>query len=137
MFFILSLKLKLLFQIVGYHAVQKARPRNVFTPHFRTYPRRLGYLLEKMSPARFIPRPHQGIIKPFSLWLKITKKVSYNIASEANYVYIMSGQKLIKNSKNGQYWKIFEAVLPDRSILIGQKLVEKSHKSKIQMRHFD
>ena len=66
MFFILSLKLKLLFQIVGYHAVQKARPRNVFTPHFRTYPRRLGYLLEKMSPARFIPRPHQGIIKPFS-----------------------------------------------------------------------
>ena len=67
MFFILSLKLQLLlFQIVGYHAVQKARPRNVFTPHFRTYPRRLGYLLEKMSPARFIPRPHQGIIKPFS-----------------------------------------------------------------------
>ena len=30
--------------------------------------------------------------------LKITKKVSFNIASEASYVYILSGQKLIKNA---------------------------------------
>ena len=37
----------------------------------------------------------------------------------------------LKTGKCGQ------TVLPDRSILIGQKLVEKSHKSKIQMRHFD
>ena len=29
--------------------------------------------------------------------LKITEKVSFNIASEANYVCILSGQKLIKN----------------------------------------
>ena len=29
--------------------------------------------------------------------LKITEKVSFNIASEASYVYILSGQKLIKN----------------------------------------
>ena len=36
--------------------------------------------------------------------LKITEKVSYNIASEASYVYILSGQKLIKNAKNGQFW---------------------------------
>ena len=28
--------------------------------------------------------------------LKITEKVSFNIASEASYVYILSGQKLIK-----------------------------------------
>ena len=31
-------------------------------------------------------------------WLKITEKVSFNIASEASYVYILSGQKLIKNA---------------------------------------
>ena len=33
-------------------------------------------------------------------FLKITEKVSFNIASEASYVYILSGQKLIKNAKN-------------------------------------
>ena len=27
------------------------------------------------------------------------KKVSFNIASEASYVYILSGQKFIKNAK--------------------------------------
>ena len=30
--------------------------------------------------------------------LKITEKVSFNIASEASYVYILSGQKFIKNA---------------------------------------
>ena len=34
---------------------------------------------------------------------KITEKVSFNIASEASYVYILSGQKLLKNAKNGQF----------------------------------
>ena len=34
-----------------------------------------------------------------SQWLKITEKVSFNIASEASYVYILSGQKFIKNAK--------------------------------------
>ena len=36
-----------------------------------------------------------------SLCLKIIEKVSFNIASEASYVYILSGQKLIKNAKKG------------------------------------
>ena len=40
--------------------------------------------------------------------LKITEKVSFNIASEANYSYILSGQKLIKNAKNGSFWRVFE-----------------------------
>ena len=40
--------------------------------------------------------------------LKITEKVSFNIASEASYVYILSGQKLIKNVKNGPFWRVFE-----------------------------
>ena len=33
------------------------------------------------------------------LSLKITEKVSFNIASEASYIYILSGQKFIKNAK--------------------------------------
>ena len=37
-------------------------------------------------------------------YLKIAEKVSlHNIVSEASYVYILSGQKLIKNAKNGQF----------------------------------
>ena len=62
--------------------------------------------------------------------LKITEKVSFNIASEASYVYIWSVQKLIKNAKNdqfGEFWKpeaCGQTVLPDRSILKGQKLAE-------------
>ena len=31
--------------------------------------------------------------------LKISEKVSFNIASEASYVSILSGQKLMKNAK--------------------------------------
>ena len=30
--------------------------------------------------------------------LKIAENVSFNIASEASYVYILSGQKFIKNA---------------------------------------
>ena len=40
--------------------------------------------------------------------LKITEKVSFNIASEASYVYILSGRKLIKNAKNCPFWRVFE-----------------------------
>ena len=36
-------------------------------------------------------------------WLKITKIVSFYIASEASYVYILSGQIIIKNATN--WWK--------------------------------
>ena len=63
--------------------------------------------------------------------MKITEKVSFNIASEASYVYILSGQKCIINAKKclilASFWKpeaCGQTVLPDRSILIGQKLVE-------------
>ena len=40
--------------------------------------------------------------------LKTTEKVTFNIASQASYVYILSGQKLIKNAKNGPFWQVFE-----------------------------
>ena len=41
-------------------------------------------------------------------WLKITEKVSFKLAGEASYVYILSGQKLIENAKNGPFWRVFE-----------------------------
>ena len=41
-------------------------------------------------------------------WMKITEKVLFNIVSEASYVYILSGQKLIRNAKNGPIWRVFE-----------------------------
>ena len=59
--------------------------------------------------------------------MKITEKVSFNIASEASYVYILSVQKFIKNAKNASFWKPEadgQTVLPDRLISIGQKLVD-------------
>ena len=34
------------------------------------------------------------------------QKVSFNIASEASYVYILSEQKSIKNAKIGQFWLV-------------------------------
>ena len=30
------------------------------------------------------------------------------MASEASYLYILSGQKLIKNAQNGQFWQVFK-----------------------------
>ena len=39
--------------------------------------------------------------------VKITEKVSFNIASKASYVYILSGQELTKNAKNGLFWQSF------------------------------
>ena len=58
----------------------------------------------------------------------MTEKVSFNIASEASYVYILSGQKFSENAKNDQFWRVFEktetfgqTVLPDKSFLIRYK----------------
>ena len=42
------------------------------------------------------------------IWKSQKIKVSFNIASEASYVYILSGQKLIKNTKNCPIWRAFE-----------------------------
>ena len=85
---------------------------------------RLGYSrkkLEKKHWAEMVDNPRRPVIhwhvlqvrKPerfqrFARCLKITEKVSFNIASEASYVYILSGQKLIKDAKNGPFWRVFE-----------------------------
>ena len=73
-----------------------------------------------------------------------SEKVSFRIASDASYVYILSWQKLIKNSKNAPFWRLLEnsvacgqTLLPDKSILIGQKLAENAKMAKIQMGHFE
>ena len=59
------------------------------------------------------------------------KKVSFNIGSEVSYVYILSGQKFIKNAQNGPSWQLFvnlklavKQFYQTGKFLIGQKLVE-------------
>ena len=46
---------------------------------------------------------------PTARCLKITEKVSFNIKSEASYN--LSGQKLLKNAKNGPFWRVFEDLM--------------------------
>ena len=46
-------------------------------------------------------------IQRTSRCLKIIEKVLFNIASEASNVYILGGQKLIKNAKN-EFGRTFE-----------------------------
>ena len=66
-------------------------------------------------------------------------KVLFNIVSEASYVHILSQQKFLKNALNGQFWRGFkkpeacgQTVVPDRSILIGQKLMGKAKNQKFK-----
>ena len=47
------------------------------------------------------------LLSPFTVF-ENHKKVSFNIASETSYVYILSGPKCIKNAKNVQFWRVFE-----------------------------
>ena len=42
--------------------------------------------------------------------MKITEKVSFNIASEASYVY-----KLLKNALNGQFWRVLDEFRLEKS----------------------
>ena len=69
--------------------------------------------------------------------MKITEKVSFNIASEASYVYNKSGQKFIKNGEFLNSEVGGQTVLPDMSILIGQKLVENAKIEKLKWDIFD
>ena len=45
-------------------------------------------------------------VQVLSRCLKITEKVSVNIASEASFVYILNGQNLIKKEKNCPFWSL-------------------------------
>ena len=69
--------------------------------------------------------------------LKITKIVSFYIASEASYVCNIL--KCPKNDQFGDFLKTetcVQTVLPDGSTLIGQKLVETAKIQKFQKGHF-
>ena len=51
---------------------------------------------------KWVPTEFQG-----KKSLKIAQKVACNIASEASYVYILSGQKFIKSAKKWSILAIF------------------------------
>ena len=62
---------------------------------------------------------------------KSQKKSHSTLRAKRGYVYILSGQKLIKNAKNGPLWRVFENLklavkqrYQTGPVLIGQKLVE-------------
>ena len=57
---------------------------------------------------RHLDKPKITSISTLSQCLKIDQKVAFNIASEASYVYILSGQKLIKNAKNGPFGEFLQ-----------------------------
>ena len=40
--------------------------------------------------------------------ITVFEKVSSNIASEASYIYFLSGKKFIKSGKNGQFGEIMK-----------------------------
>ena len=73
----------------------------------------LSYLLDTSSltlQKTFLQKktPTYFVLSKATRCLKNTEKVSFNIASEASYVYILSGQKFIKNAKNAPVWQVFE-----------------------------
>mgnify|MGYP001421615221 CR=1 FL=1 len=68
------------------------------------------------------------------------KSLIRHIASEASYVYIQSGQKLIQNAKNGRFWRVFEnlKLAVKQCYQTDQFLQDKNWwKMPIQMRHFE
>ena len=62
----------------------------------------------RISTQKSFLKCTQNSVLTLTRCLKIAEKVSFIIASEASYVYILSGQKLIKNAKNGPFWRVFE-----------------------------
>ena len=64
-----------------------------------------------------------------------SKEVSFTIASEASYIYILSRQKFTKKVNFGEFLKTW--VLPDRSILIGQKLMKNVKIEKFKCDNFE
>ena len=56
----------------------------------------------------FVTICKRSSFRSYTRYLKFTEKVSFNIASEASYVYILSVQKFIKNAKNGLFGRVFE-----------------------------
>ena len=66
----------------------------------------IGYLLWQQDLVPFLSKSSytqkQGVQTSF-IWVQ-----TFNIASEASYVYILNGQKLIENAKICPLWRVFE-----------------------------
>ena len=103
----------------------------------------IDHVISSIGPERFYGSSKDTqvtiinylIMITLSQCLKITEKVSFNIASKASYVYILNGQKLIKNAQNGPFWRVFENL----KLAVKQcyQTGGKYQNSKIQMRHFE
>ena len=74
--------------------------------------------------------------------MKITEKVSFNIASEASYVCALIGQKLIKNAKSVNFsdffktWSLWSNSVTRQVSFNGPKIGGKCQNSKIQILAF-
>ena len=51
---------------------------------------------------------HSEFSSYFDTVFENRRKSLFNIATKASYVYILCGQKLIKNAKNGPFGRVFE-----------------------------
>ena len=58
-------------------------------------------------PTNFFPLRYEKDLE-LAAFENHRKKVSFNIASEASYVYILSEEKFIKIAKNETFWVIFK-----------------------------
>ena len=70
--------------------------------------RLFGDLFRFKTSVYFCYKGRSTLVPIVPQCLKITENVPFNNASEASYLYILSGQKLIKNAKNGAFWRVFE-----------------------------
>ena len=83
-----------------------------------------------------------GVLYLHSVW-KSSKKGAFNIASEASCTYILSVQRSWKIPKIFYFSEFLktryygQTVLPDKSTLKRQRLVESAKIEKGQMRHFE
>ena len=83
---------------------------------------------------------HKKCVSSSKRCLKVTEKVSFKIASEASYVYILSGQKFIRNEKNGQFGEFFKTWnLRSNSVTRQVSFIKTKwvKNAKIQMWHFE
>ena len=67
---------------------------------------KLNWTVAMQQSLKCTLQPYLVLTSNHGVW-KSQKNVSFNIASEASYVYILSGQNLIKNAKNGPFWRVF------------------------------
>jgi len=75
---------------------------------FQLREQHLEWLLPFQQEVNSSPCNLQTLFPHTARCLKITEKVSFNIASEASYVYILSGEKFIKRCQNWSIWRVFK-----------------------------